>query len=104
MMATIAEWIEEMAEGEPVEAVVIGRFAGASSKQEPFVGVLLAWKDARQHLLYEFDWGYGAPRCHPVLAWTRSWIIGIREYDGSTSQSRVPRHPTACTPFWMGQM
>ncbi len=102
-MVNLAEMIENATDGEAIEAAVIGPFDGRSGEAQdaPFVGRVLSWEEARRHLDYEYDNGFGGADCHPVLAWTASWVVGIAEYDGSTGCSRVPRNPVACRPGYM---
>ncbi len=108
---TFAADIEEAAHGEPIEAIVIGRFGWASDGEpdseaygfdrsdrqpvpETLKNVVLTWDEAREHLDYEYDTGYGAPDCHNIVAWTASRVLTIHEYDGSTSVKSTPRNPT----------
>lgn len=115
---TLANWIKEMAEGEAVEAVVIGRMGWASAfdgdeaddyNHESVPGylempknVVVRWSQARVLLDYEFNSGFGAPGCQSVYAWTKSWVIGVSQYDGATAPFRIPRNPTNCVPKMPG--
>ena len=67
-MANLTEWLLEIADGEKIEAVVIGEMGwGSYGKQdipnydEMPKGVAMPWKKARKWLDYEFNSGYGAP-------------------------------------------
>lgn len=102
---TLAEWILDMAEGEPVEAVVIG--VGPGPKYIPNFNeqpkcVVLSWEQALPFISYEFDSGYGAPGCNRIYAWTASWVIFVSQHDGSTSPKRIPRNPCPCEPDMPG--
>lgn len=104
-MANIAEWIEEAANGEAIEAVVIGthyRDIFKEPGEKPFneapLNTLLTWEEAKPFLSYEFDNGFGGADCHPVYAWTKTRIIVISEYDGATGEATFPRNPIACKP------
>jgi len=106
---TLKAWIEIMADGEPVEAVVIGEMGGGGSGSENVSGYaeqprgqVLSWEQAIPWISYEFDDGYGAPGCNAIWAWTPSWTIGISNYDGSTSPFRIPRNPTPGMPEMPG--
>lgn len=106
---TLRGWIEEMADGEPVEAIVLGKMGWGDYKSERVPnyaeqprGVVLTWSDALPWISYEFSDGYGAPDCNAVVAWTPSWVISVSTYDGSTSPFRIPRNPTAHAPGMPG--
>jgi len=108
-MANLKEWLLEMAESEPIVGVVIGEMGWGDYGAETVPsygshkrGAILTWEEAAPMLDYEFNSGYGAPRCEAVYAWTPSWVIFISQYDGSTSPERIPRNPTACMPEMPG--
>lgn len=104
----LAKWIEKMADGEAIEGVVIGHFNGWGSDDDreripaDMRTVVLSWEDAKPHLSYTFDNGFGGADCHPVYAWTKSWVIFINEYDGATGPGRIPRNPVPCEPSFGG--
>lgn len=107
-MATLQDWILEMAGSEEIEAVVLGYVgaptittAGGKQPNAP-LGVLLTWEQALPWLQYKFDDGFGAVECHSVYAWTPTKVIAIEQYDGSTSPFAIPRNPTACFPMMPG--
>lgn len=93
-MANLITWIEETADGEEIEGVVIGEFGW---RDEPPVpqrqNVLLTWVEARSMLDYEFSDGFGGVGCNAIWIWTKTWVIGVSQYDGSTSPFRVLRNP-----------
>ena len=105
--ARLCDWLTEMANGEPIEAVVIGAIGGDdwalddNEAGEGYIpgyseqprGVVLTWEEALPHISYVFDRGFGEGTCNGVYAWTRSRVIGISMYDGSTRPFWVPRHP-----------
>lgn len=108
-MARLIDWIEKMAEGEPVEAVVIGEMGWGDygSDRVPNYAacpknVVLSWDAAKPWLEYEFSDGYGAPGCQAITAWTKSRVIGIAQYDGSTHPFSMPRDPVDHTPSMPG--
>lgn len=109
-MPTLKGWIEEMAEGEPVEGVVIGGMAWDDDYRSDEIpgyaempkNVVLTWDVAAPLLTYEFSDGYGAPECQTITAWTRSWVIAVSQYDGSTSPFRLARNPTDHEPVMPG--
>lgn len=41
----------------------------------------------------EFDDGFGGTNCRPFWAWSPSWVLLVRNYDGSEGLRWVPRHP-----------
>ena len=102
-MATLRKWIQKQADGESVEALVIGRRPGwdhPDSRAYPY-GDLLTLDAVPEVLDCEFDEEYGRPGCHPVYAWTAHWVIAIDEYDGSTIPVRLPRHPMSGLPRYI---
>ena len=101
-MATLKERIEECADGQPIEAVVIGEMGGDGDFGSEAVpnyancpkGTVLTWEEAVPWLSYEFSCGYvGMPACQAIYAWTKERVISISQYDGSTQPCTVPRHP-----------
>ena len=98
-MTTLKEWIEEAAEGEPIIGVVLGR-SPYNFKEFEFYpeNKLLTWEKALQYLQFDFCGGYGSQGHFPIHAWTKSWVIGTDNYDGSTSCFRIPRNPCDCVP------
>lgn len=99
--ANLVDWIENIAQGEPIEAVVIGGL-GRRPWDEQIRNRPLTWAQARPLLDYTFDSGYGAPGCNAIYAWTPTKIIGISQYDGSTSPFWIPRNPIDCEPTMPG--
>lgn len=106
---TLRSWIEEMAGGEPVEAVVIGEMGWGDFHSEIVPGYaeqprgrVLSWEEALPWISYEFHDGYGAPQCNAIWAWTASWTISVSQYDGSTSPFRIPRNPVPGMPGMPG--
>jgi hypothetical protein len=97
MSQTLAEEIEAAAEGEPILSVVIGKYDDREIPTE-LLNRPLTWEKARPLLDYEYDHGYGGNDCHPIYAWTASWIIFIHECDGSTDVGAFPRNPVVCEP------
>lgn len=56
---------------------------------------ILTWEEALPELEKEFDSGYGLAGCPAIYAYTKTWVIFVSEYDGSTMINRIPRNPTA---------
>jgi hypothetical protein len=103
-MGNIAKWIEEIADGEAIEAAVVGRHDGAgwdADAPHP-VGKVMPWDQARAILDYDYYDGYGSADCHPVFAWTATKIITVIEYDGATGPAWYPRHPVDVVPGFDG--
>lgn len=103
---TLAEEVEFVA-GEPVEAVVIGKDPwnaenAPSLKSASVIGKLLPWSEARSLLSYRWYDGFGSAGCHAVVAWSKSRVVFVSEYDGSTTVTSVPRNPEACNPDMPG--
>ena len=99
-MANLVKWIEDEANGEEIEAVVIGDMGWGNYGKEKVPnyddipkGKLLSWEDAKPLLDYEFNPGYGAPGCNAIWAWTETSVIAIGQYDGATWPYSLPRNP-----------
>ena len=108
-MSNLVKWIEDYAEGEQIEGVVIGSMGWGDfgSEQVPSYdsiprGKLLTWDQAKQWLDYDFSSGYGAPGCNAVYVWTETQVLFVVQYDGSTSMESVPRNPIATMPYMPG--
>ena len=99
---TFAEEIEEQAQPETIEAVVIGKIFewGRTSERNESkftsrVGEILAWAEARPLLDYPVGHGFGSPDCHPIAVYTATRIIQVCQYDGATDFFTTMRNPTA---------
>ena len=55
-------------------------------------------KDVIDYFNYDFDSGYGGQDCHDFYIWTKSEVLFIWDYDGSTHISSVPRNPPSSSP------
>lgn len=100
-MANLINWITKEANGEKIEAVVIGEMGWGEYNTESNPnyekikrGKVYTWEEATPLLNYEFNSGFGAPECNAFYAYTKNWIISVSQYDGSTSPFRIPRNPT----------
>lgn len=107
--STLRNWIELEADGEPIEAVVIGEMGwgdyasdGVPEYATHIRNVVLSWEQAQPYLEYEFSNDYGAPKCEAITAWTKSWVIAVSQYDGSTNPFRLPRNPVDHEPTMPG--
>lgn len=114
---TFAEDIEQAAQGQNIEAVVIGEFGWGSwdgndntayGVQERHKaasgrrGEVLTWDEARGLLDYTYDTSHGAPQCHAMTAWTKDLVLWVGEYDGATWISSAPRNPVEHEPEMSG--
>lgn len=86
--------------GETIEAIVVGQHDRARFDESPLAdeNVLLSREDGLAKLDQDYDNGYGGADCFPFLAWTKSYVYFVSEYDGATGLSAVPRHPLAVEP------
>lgn len=108
-MAKLSEWLLEDAGDEPIEAVVLGEMGWGNYGSDAVPnyegqprGKVLSWEEALPWLGYEFDSGFGAPGCNAVVAWTKSWVISVSQYDGATGTFKVARNPTGYMPEMPG--
>jgi hypothetical protein len=107
---TFKEEIEQEAGDEPIEACVIGvkGWGGDFNSEripgyhEQTKGVVKKWDEVKNQLDYAYYDGFGAPECNAIYAWTKSKVIFVEQYDGSTSVVSVPRHPIDCEPSMPG--
>ncbi len=100
----------EQADGEQIEAVVIGEaamvlaevldFEMAAPVPQDKCGIPLSIEAARPFLDYEI-WERDNYNVHPATAWTASWVISIGGGDAPILGTRVPRNPrTGNPPQW----
>jgi WD40 repeat protein len=116
-MSNLKSWILEQSDGEPVLAVIISpgdndicpvckNYVFSWEANCPDCGTLvdkfkflnipvLTWEEALPELEKEFNSGYGISGCPAIYAYTKTWVIFVSTYDGSTSIKRIPRNPTA---------
>ena len=95
----LAELIRSVAQGQPIECVVIGNPYSADSENiipDEKLHTLLPWPDAVSLLDYTFR----GEHCHRIIAWTPSRIIFTESIYDSYDPQKVyvtwkPRHPTA---------
>lgn len=97
---TFASDILRAAEGEPIEAIALDAARGGRDwfRMEPdhqLGSNPVTWEQARPVLSYDYDSGYGGQDCHNFWAWTKTKVLSIHEYDGSTQVISVPRNPEA---------
>lgn len=102
-MINLRKSIEEAANGEAIEACVVGTHNDRRQVEAFPVNVVLPWADVAPFLDYEYDNGYGGAGCHPVYAWTASRVIFVHEYDGATRPYWVPRHAVNIVPMFSGE-
>lgn len=104
MSGTFKDHILEVADGEPIEAIVVGKKEnwgdeGCRAELQP----VQTWDDAIKSLEYPHNTDFGALGCHSITAWTATKVIFVSQYDGSTTVCSVPRHPIAHFPTMMGE-
>ena len=57
-------------------------------------GTLFEYHNTPKEILdFEFDDGYGSANAPAVMAWSESYVIIVREYDGSEWLEWLPRNP-----------
>lgn len=105
MPGNLVKWILDAADGQLIEAVVIGRPVSprdTSDLPDHLLNQILSWEAARPLLDFDFGCGFGRPRCNPITAWTKHKVIFVSRYDGATSIQSVPRHPINHEPTMPG--
>jgi hypothetical protein len=107
-MTTFAEEIEAVAQGEAIEAIVIAseksdHLGERSERTKPYEGKVISWATARPFLDYEYDAGFGGADCHAITAWTKTRVLFVHEYDGTTGISWLYRNPVNHRPQMSGQ-
>jgi hypothetical protein len=108
-MNAYKELLEELQEGETVQAIVFGEYGwGGYCEIEGGVpeekqGVVLTLEDAKPFMqTWSFDGDFGAPECYATNIWTNRRIFWVTEYDGSTTLDSASRNPTAGKPNMPG--
>lgn len=92
--------------GEKIEAIVIERIdpygdlpeedygsEGIPNYKDLPFGEVKKWEEVEDLLDFEYDSGYGTQECPNITAWTRNYVLFVKEYDGSTYVSFIRRHP-----------
>lgn len=111
----MAEWILHMADGEAVEAIVIGKNHDDEENiidsvyilPKQIKGKILNWDDGKEMLDYEAGDCHGDPYgyeggINSIYAWTKSWVIFLAKYDGNVWPCKIPRNPIDCWPMMYG--
>lgn len=102
--------ILEVAEGEKIEAVIIGEtwdgtpINGVSDWRE-VSGKLLLWDEAIKYLNYSYDDGAiytSMDKCQPIIAWTSNKVLFVVFHETSVEIISLPRNPVACIPTMIG--
>jgi len=110
MKNAYAELLDEMQEGEQVEAIVFGNW-GWDGFEEPIPkpvpikkrNKILTLEQAKPYMKgWSFNGGYGAPECYAVYIWTNQRVLWVTQYDGATRLYSMPRNPIACNPGMPG--
>ena len=89
----LADEIEALAAklGEEVETVVI---AWPIRLGEKGPGRTMSWAAGKERLGMERDTDYGgADTIPPIYAYTKSWVIFVKDFDRAVHLVTVPRHP-----------
>lgn len=91
---------------ETVEAVVVGKFQpwyreGNKYFPDSLTERPIDWEEVKEYFNYEYDDGFGGAECHPVYIYTKSYILYVSEYDGSTAVCKIPRNPIKCSPNYL---
>ena len=77
--------------GERIESVVI---AAKTRVGDAAPGRMMTWEVGRRELDIDYDDDYGAVDAFPPFyAYTRSWVIFIKDYDRRPIFHAVPRNP-----------
>lgn len=108
-MSNLKDWISECFGDEEIEAVIVGKMGWGDCGSDgnpkyndiPF-GKVLSYAEALPLIDYEFSCGYGAPECNAVYVYSKTKIMAISQYDGSTSWFSIPRNPTDGIPEMPG--
>jgi hypothetical protein len=107
-MANFLNDIENALNGETPEAIAIGGYGGYCSDDsdpvpETKTNKPLPWnEEVKGWLNYEYSAGYGGEECHPIYIWTKTRLLLVSCYDGSTGVESIPRNPTEEEPMFIG--
>jgi hypothetical protein len=110
-MGNLKKELLKQADGEPIEAVVIGFIDGYDwgdlrdqrhEISDEMRNRVLSWEEAAPLLDYGSDWGFGSVSCHAIVAWTATKVFFVVQYDGATDVDSVPRHPIDHEPEMPG--
>jgi hypothetical protein len=110
MTTPYIDLLEEL-KGEECLAIVVGEFptypprlqkqALYAAQRGHIPNALTTLAKAKDYLNYDYKpESYGAEEIPPIYAWTKTRVISVHEYDGSTYFQSVPRNPINCTPSY----
>ena len=105
MKTTFSQDIIQAVDDDQIEVVYIPEFRsylGENTKFHPANSITnkyVPYPIALALLNYQYDPGFGGMDCHDIVMWSKTKVYYIHEYDGSTSITYVPRHPTSTTPY-----
>jgi hypothetical protein len=108
MGTSFKEAILRIAGDESIEKIVVGQLGGEWRDPDPrdlhkdLQNKLLDPSDVLNQLDYPWDASFGSEDCPPIYAWTKSKVIFVVCYDGSTYVSSIPRNPTEEHPMMFG--
>lgn len=104
MKSNLSRKLKEAMEisGESLEAIVVGIHDSRhwGSERLPDEGIILSPEDGIKKIDEDYDDEFGSADCYPFFAWTKNRIYFVREYDGSTALSWIPRNPIPVMPSW----
>ena len=103
-MANLKNWILEIANGEDIEAIIIGEAIYHNEIPDYRYmpkGVLLNWQEAQQWLNYEFEdfFTIDYPPCNAICVWTKTKIIILVNRQGYVEPYWLPRNPIPMIPL-----
>jgi hypothetical protein len=110
MLDAYADLLDEMKEGEQIEAIVFGDW-GWEGYGEPVPNPVptteknkvLTIEQAKPYMKgWSFNGGTGAPQCYAVRIWTNQRVLWATQYDGDTHLDSAPRNPIDCVPDMPG--
>lgn len=94
-IANVKDWLLEAEQitDERITAIVIGPHGHYDRAPHPQQNKVLSRKKGLAILDETFK-NHGVAGCYAIIAWSKTWVYYLREYDGRVALTWHPRHPT----------
>lgn len=105
-MSNLKQWLLKAANGEIIEAVMLGELPDKGGKlgnlpwdeSKLKSSQVLTWAEAEQLIDRDTTCAAGHPALKAITAWTKSRVIFISQQHGATSIEYAPRRPSTHRP------
>ena len=101
------ELIDMLDEDEQVQCIMLGDWGGSYDRDQMPPDAkhqVMSPDEAKNYMQsWKFNTGFGIADTYAAYIWSNKYVYFVRNYDGSTNLSRIPRHPEyASEPYMPG--